>query len=451
MNSSEEQQEVANVSALTPTQQVENWHEDISTALHEQERPKARLLLLALFLTFITLCAWAYLAEIDEVTRGQGKVIPSSQIQIVQSQDGGMVTELLVQEGDYVSKGQLLVKLDATRSEASLRVSLTEMLWLQVQAERLQALANGGAFTPSDHLRKQIPEAIKQEEALFYSSLEALGSSKRITSEQLIQRQQELVELKARKQQTLRSLNSAKTEFDVTLPLKSSGAVSELDLIRLRREVSRFQGELAQNSAQIEQVRAAIAEAKGKESEVELEFKNDIRKELSNTLAKINSLQESSQGLSDRVAQTAVRSPVNGTVKSLYFNTIGGIVMPGREVMEIVPKDDALLLEIKIRPQDIAFIRPEQKALVKFTAYDFVVYGGLEATVEHIGADTETDEDGNAFYNILVRTVAPDLGAGRPIIAGMVVEVDILTGKKTILNYLLKPLLRAKQYALTER
>ena len=444
-------QEVANSSALTPVIQVENWHEDISRALNEQERPKARLLLVAIVLTIIALVMWASIAEIDEVTRGQGKVIPSSQIQIVQSQDGGVVTELLTREGDFVTKGELLVKLDATRSQASFRENLTELLWLQVQAARLQALVDGSAFTPPPELREQLPEVVRQEEALFFSSLEELGSEKRIAYEQLAQRRQELVELQARRAQTQRSYKFAKSELDVTLPLKSSGAVSEVELIRLKREVSRLQGELAQVGAQIKRVQAAISEAEGKEKEVELEFKNDTREQLSSTLAKINSLRESSQGLSDRVAQTSVRSPVNGTVKRLYFNTIGGVVMPGREVVEIVPKDDALLLEVKISPRDIAFLRAGQKALVKFTAYDFVVYGGLDAEVEHIGADTETDEDGNPFYNIRVRTHESDLGEGRPIIPGMVVEVDILTGKKTILHYLLKPLLRAKQYALTER
>ena len=444
-------QETNNATNLTPVVQVENWQEDINRALHEQERPKARLLLIALLVTVVVLLVWAAFAEIDEVTRGQGKVIPSSQVQIVQSQDGGVVTELLVAEGDFVSKGQLLVKLDATRSNASYRENLTQMLWLEVQAERLKALADGGAFEPSDQLRQQIPKAVAQEETLFFSSLEELGSSKWIAAEQLTQRKQELVELRARREQTQRSYRYAKDELDVTLPLKNSGAVSEVEIIRLRREVSRLKGELAQNAAQIERVKAAIAEASGKISEVELEFKNEMREQLSETLAKINSLKESSQGLSDRVNQTSVRSPVNGTVKSLYFNTIGGVVMPGREVVEIVPKDDALLLEVKISPRDIGFLRPQQKALVKFTAYDFVVYGGLDAEVVHIGADTETDEEGNAFYSVRVKTYESDLGQGRPIIPGMVVEVDILTGKKTILQYLLKPLLRAKQYALTER
>jgi adhesin transport system membrane fusion protein len=165
----------------------------------------------------------------------------------------------------------------------------------------------------------------------------------------------------------------------------------------------------------------------------------------------MNGLREAGTGLSDRVKQTELRSPVNGTVKQLYYNTVGGVVLPGKDIIEVVPLDDTLLLEVRIRPQDIAFLVPEQAALVKFTAYDFVVYGGLDGVVEHIGADTVMDEEGNPFYEVNVRTLEASLGENKPIIPGMTVEVDILTGKKTILAYLMKPVLRARQHALTER
>jgi adhesin transport system membrane fusion protein len=165
----------------------------------------------------------------------------------------------------------------------------------------------------------------------------------------------------------------------------------------------------------------------------------------------LNALREAGTGLSDRVKQNEVRSPVNGTIKQLYFHTIGGVVLPGKEIIEVVPLDDTLLLEVRIRPKDIAFLVPEQPAMVKFTAYDFVVHGGLDGVVEHIGADTIMDEEGNPFYEVLVRTHEPGLAEDKPIIPGMTVEVDILTGKKSILAYLMKPVLRAKQYAMTER
>ena len=210
-------------------------------------------------------------------------------------------------------------------------------------------------------------------------------------------------------------------------------------------------GELQQARAQIRGVESAIVEAQSKIEEIELVFVNEVREELTLTLSRLNELRAINTALSDRVTQTEIRSPVSGTVKQLYYNTIGGVVMPGQEIVEVVPLDDTLLMEVRIRPKDIAFLIPGQKSLVKFSAYDFIVYGGLEGTVERVGADTIMDEDGNPYYEVNVRTGEPDFGRDKPIIPGMTVEVDILTGKKTILAYLMKPVLRAKQYSLTER
>lgn len=428
-----------------------NWLEDADRAMLEQDPVKTRWLLYMMSIVFILLVVWAAFAEIDEVTRGEGKVIPSRQVQVIQSQDGGVVTELAVQEGDSVEVGQLLVRLDATRSVASFRESRAELLSLQVKAARLKAVAEEIPFSPGKELEGAVPEVIKQEMILYSSSIAELEAAKNIAQKQMDQREQELAEAKAYKSQLDRSYSFAAKELNVSEPLLASGAVSEIDLLRLRREVSRLRGERAQVKAKIQRIIASIAEATGRLKEVELEFKNRIREDLSRTTARINALKEGSRGLSDRVEQTAVRSPVRGTVKRLFYNTIGGVVMPGREVVEVVPVDDALLLEAKVSPRDIAFLRPGQEALVKFTAYDFIVYGGLKASVEHISADTVIDENGVPFYIVRVSTYKAELGEDKPIIPGMVAEVDILTGKKSILAYLLKPVLRAKQYALTER
>ena len=274
---------------------------------------------------------------------------------------------------------------------------------------------------------------------------------KEIAVQQIEQREQELVEARSHRDQAEKALKLSSRELEVTKPLVESGAVSEVEILRLERDVANMMGERDQALAQINRLISAKLEARQKILEVELNFKNEIREDLSLTMARLNALGKSSLGLSDRVNQTSVRSPVRGTVKRLFYNTIGGVVLPGKEVVEIIPLDDTLLLEARIKPQDIAFLRPEQKANVKFTAYDFVVYGGLEAQIEHIGVDTVMDDNGNPFYVVQVRTTESDLGEGKPIIPGMVASVDIMTGKKTILTYILKPLLRAKQYALTER
>jgi adhesin transport system membrane fusion protein len=428
-----------------------NWQQDAHAAFVQQRPLRARALLYGVAVTVVALVIWSSLAEIDEVTRGQGRVIPSRQIQVIQSQDGGVVTELLVREGDEVAKGQLLVRLDQTRFQSTFRENRAEYQALELKAARLRAVADKTEFVPDPELAKAVPRIVAQEIALFQSSKAELLTGQQIAEQQLIQREQELVEVNARKRQLAQSLSLVRRELAVTRPMTASGAVSEVELLRLEREVNQLSGEHQQSLAQIKRIESSINEAQRKLQEVELEFINEVREELADTITRINSLQETGTGLSDKVSQTAVRSPVHGMIKQLFFNTIGGVVLPGKEIVEVVPLDDTLLLEVRIRPQDIAFLIPGQKSMIKFTAYDFVVYGGMEGVVEHIGADTIIDEDGNPYYNVRIRTHEPNLDDDKPIIPGMTVEADILTGKKTILAYLMKPVLRAKQYALTER
>jgi adhesin transport system membrane fusion protein len=428
-----------------------DWVSDADWATLQQEPLRARALLRVALGVFVLLIVWAGFAPIDEVTRGEGKVIPSSQLQVIQSFDGGVVEEILVHEGDTVDAGQVLVRIDPTRFESSFRENQVQYLALLAKAARLRAISEGKAFVPPDEVLKGAPAVIKQEQALYESSQAELDNQVGIARQQVTQRRQELIEARARLAQASQALSLATKELDVTRPLLASGAVSEVELLRLEREVSALRGERNQSSAQISRIEAAIAEAERKIQDVELSFRNGARNELSDTMAKLNSLSEGSAALADRVKHAEVRSPMHGTVKRLLVNTIGGVVQPGKDVAEVVPLDDALVLEAKIKPQDIAFLRPGQSALVKFTAYDFAIYGGLEATVEQIGADTVTDDKGNAFYVIRVRTKASSLGENLPIIPGMVAQVDVLTGKKSILAYLLKPVLRAKANALTER
>ena len=429
----------------------QSWNADVNRAFVEQQPLRVHSLLYTIGAVVVVLILWSAWAEIDEVTRGEARVIPSQQVQIIQSQDGGVVKEILIREGDIVEQGQLLISLDQTRSESMLRESRAELLGLRAKVERLNAVVDDQPFEPSEELKRLIPDIIDQETRLYRDNLGRLNAIRNIAEEQLTQRKQELTELQARRTQLSRSLELSTRELNVTRPLVSSGAVSEVEILRLERDTSNISGELEQTKAQIEKSRSSISEAQNSKREVELSFFNELREDLSATIARVNALEESSTGLTDRVNQTLVKSPVKGTIKRLYFNTLGGVVLPGREIVEIVPLDDTLLLEAKIQPRDIAFLRPGQEAMVKFTAYDFVVYGGLKGTVERIGADTIIDEEGNAYYNVRVRTTESFNSDEMPIIPGMVAEVDILTGKKTILAYLMKPVLRAKQYALTER
>ena len=428
-----------------------DWQQDAHRAYIQQQPLRARALLYAVAVTVVCLVVWSALAEIDEVTRGNGKVIPSRQVQVVQSQDGGVVTGILVQEGDSVEKGQLLVKLDQTRSQSTFRENRAEFQALSVRAARLRALLEQTEFEPTAELTEAVPRIVVEEMALFQSSRDELLLQKQIAQEQLSQRGEELAEMTAREQQAARSLELTEQELNVTRPMMGSGAVSQVEILRLEREVNQLSGDRKQAAAQIKRIESSIVEAERKLSSVEVEFQNEAREKLAETISRMNSLRETGEGLSDRVRQTDVRSPVNGTVKQLYYHTIGGVVLAGKEIVEVVPADDTLLLEVRIRPKDIAFLVPGQEALVKFTAYDFVIYGGLAGVVEHIGADTVMDEEGNPFYEVNVRTHKSGIAEDMPIIPGMTVEVDILTGKKSVLAYLMKPVLRAKQYALTER
>lgn len=413
----------------------------------QQSRKMIRLILVVVVISLI----WSAFAKVDEITRADAKVIPSRQLQVVQSVDGGIVSEILVKEGQAVELGQVLLKLDQTRATSNVRESKAQTFSLRAKISRLKALAEGSNFAPPDPVQPDEVRVVLEERKLFQERRTELETLLGISRQQVAQRQQELVEMQARRTQAQRGLELVTKELEFTRPLLASGAVSEVDILRLDREVARYRGERDQASAQISRVQAAIIEAQRKTQETELNFKNDTRKELSEALSKLNSLSEGEVALSDRVDKSLVRSPVKGIVQRLFTNTLGGVVTPAKDLIEIVPLDEALILEARVPHKDIAFLRPGQRAMVKFTAYDYSVYGGLEAMVENISPDAVTTEDGVAYYQIRVRTEKTQLGANLPIIPGMRATVDIISGRKTILAYLMKPVLRAKAYAFTER
>jgi adhesin transport system membrane fusion protein len=424
---------------------------DADRVIIQQDPLRARIMIRALLGIVLLAIVWSAIVKIEEITKGDGKVIPSSQLQVLQSLDGGIVSKIAVKEGQQVEAGQLLLQIDSTRFESSVRENRAQYLSLMAKAARLQALGEGRPFTLDPGIESEDPQTAAEERRLYETATHELDAQVQIARQQMAQRQQEQSEARARLSQAEQAYELTAKEYAVTKPLLASGAVSEVDLLRLERDMARFKGEKDVANAQISRTQAAISEANRKIQEVELNVRNTARRELSDTMAKINALVQTSTGLNDRVKQSSIRSPVKGTVKRLLVNTVGGVVQPGRDIVEVVPSEDQLLLEARVVPKDIAFLRPGQKAVVKFTAYDFSIYGGLEAKLEHIGADSVTDERGNTFYVVRVRTTKSYLGNHLPIIPGMVAEVDIITGEKSILSYLMKPVLRAKQGALTER
>jgi len=420
--------------------------------IHESQARGSRILLWVSLIAVALLLAWASVSPIDEVVRGEGKVVPSRQVQVIQSLDGGIVDEILVRPGQEVEAGQVLLKIDPTRFASSLGENHAEYLSLLAKAARLKALATGEPFVAPGEVLKQAPGLAEMERNAWQARTTELNATVNVAREQLKQRQEDLRETIAKRDQAATSCSLTSRELQVTRPLLKSGAVSEVDLLRLQRDVARFCGDQKASEAQIDRFQASIKEAESKIQESELNIRNQARSELSETNTKLATLQQSQLALADRVKLAEVRAPVRGIIKTIFNNTVGGVVQPGKDIIEIVPADDTLLLEVRVQPRDIGFLHAKQKAEVKFTAYDFSIYGGLEGEIEQIGADTVTDDKGNSYYVVRVRTNRSTVGDKHlPIIPGMVAEVHILTGKRTVLQYLLKPVLRAKANAFTER
>lgn len=434
-------------------QQPGDWQLDAEQSMQDQQILRARGLLYVIALICLILLVWAALAEVDEVTRGEGKVIPSRQLQVVQSVDGGVVQEVLISEGEQVAQGDVLVRIDPTRFVASFQEGSVRAFALRAKVDRLRALVTDQPYSVNrdDSLNSAQQQVLRQEENYYHTSLSELNQRLSVAREQLAQRRQELNEASARLRAAEQAYRMSSQELDATRPLLNSGAVSEVEVLRLERDQAAADGERRSAAARTRQAEAGIQEAEARIAEVDLSMRNQWRAELSQASAELNSLSQSVDGLADRVKHSEIRSPVNGTVQRLLYNTIGGVVQPGSAVVEIVPADDRLLVEAKIAPKDIAFLRPGLPATIKLHAYDFSIYGGVSATLQHISADTITDERDNTYYLVRAMTTDSEFIERLSVIPGMTAQLDIMTGKKSILSYLLKPVLRAKANALSER
>ena len=427
---------------------------DIRSSILVQSPRGGRALIWSTLLLFILAIVWASMSEVEEVTRGMGKVIPSSQIQIIQNLEGGILAETYIRVGDVVQKDQLLMRLDDKRFSAPFQEYRLKYQALLAKASRLTAETEGVEMVLPEELAKENNEIAAREQQLYNSRKIELATTIGILQEKAKQRKQDKVELAEKLTELRRTYNLLKREVDLTEPLVGEGAVSEVEFLRLQRQASTMRGEIAATRLAIPRVESLLKEALKEIDEEKLQFANQAKQELNEVRVQLDAMSASSVALADRLERTSVRSPVYGTVKQVLVNTVGGVIQPGMDLIEIVPLEDTLLVEARIKPSDIAFLSPKQKAVVKFTAYDFTIYGGLDAELEHISADSITDEQGNSYYQVRVRTNQNYLtgkNGNMPIIPGMVATIDILTGKKTILSYLLKPVLRAKQMALRER
>ncbi|GAA3922446.1 HlyD family type I secretion periplasmic adaptor subunit [Litoribacillus peritrichatus] len=424
-------------------------------AMEEQTPFKSRLLIWSVFAFFCLFITWAYVSEIDEIARGEGKVIPSQQLQVIQNLEGGIISELLVTEGQLVNKDDVLVKIDDTQFQSSFKETRLRFLELQARASRLKAESQGhSSITIPEELKEEAMPFILQEQGLFLKRKNQLKAQQSTIRKQIAQTDAELKQIQTEQKQTKRSLKLAEKEFNILSPMIESGAVSEVEIIRAEKEVVKLETQISSLNLSLPVLAAQVEELESKLSEINLKHQSEAYVELSEVSAEITRLVESEDALQDKVSRTAVRSPVKGTVKQVMINTVGGVVQPGMDILSIVPIEDSLLIESRVSPADIARIYPGQRAIVKFTAYDFAIYGGLEGSVVHISADSLTNDKDETYYLVRVKTDQNYLEKNHtqlPIIPGMTTNVDILTGKKTIMNYLLKPIFKAKERALTEK
>lgn len=426
----------------------------LSEAVLQKTPNSSRKIVWIMALAIVWLLVWASIAEIDELTRGEGKVIPTQQLQVIQNLEGGIISEILVKEGDRVKKGQILLKIDDKNFASSYGENRLRYIELQAKSMRLEAESHGKAFVIAKEMNEDMKQQIAYEKSLYDSNQEQLTKTFQILNEQIKQKESELTELESKVAQLSTSYDLVKKEIDIMAPLVKKGLVSEMEFLQLKRQTNNVQGELQTSRLAIPRVKSAIAEVQNKRLEAELNFQNRAKRELNEIIAEMSRLNEAQTSLEDRVKRTLVRAPVDGTVKQLLVNTVSGVVRPGMDILEIVPSEDTLLVEAKVKPSDVGFLRLGLDATVKFTAYDFSIYGGLKGKVVFISADTITNERGETYYIVHIKTDKNHLGTPQKpleLMVGMTTSVDILTGKKTVLDYLLKPILKAKQNALRER
>lgn len=435
--------------------------------LHSQKNaqlnPKIVLFFFTIFIFFVLAFIWAYFSQIDELTRGEGKVIPSEKIKTVQSLDGGLISEILVKEGQEVQPNQPLMRIDTTRFEASLEENKQTYYHLLVTKARLELEAKLDIDSPipkiehSEDVLANAKTFAQNDTKLLDSRVQELQSTLDIFKVQLKQKEQELKELNSKATQLRRSITLVREEAQTMELLVARRSKSKVDLLRIKKELAQLEGDLQNTYVSIPRAKYAIEEAKNKVEEKIKMFQSDARNELQKVNTEIKKYESKLVAEEDKLDKTVLISPVNGIVKTIHVNTVGGVVKSGMDLIEIVPLSDTLLIEAKIDPKDIAFINPQQKAIVKITAYDFSIYGALEGKINEISADSiidKNDKDQKSYYKVVIETNKNYLekdGNKLPIIPGMITSIDIITGKKSILDFILKPILKTKANALHER
>ena len=428
--------------------------ESLSNAVLQSTPRRSRIVLYFWFVTVVAALVWASIAKVDEIVRASGKIVPSGENKVLQNLEGGIVESIDVHEGERVKKNQVLLHIKNVRSRSELAGYLSQYNELLAKAARLKSQAQRKPLKFDEVVRKKHPELVAREKALYETNIGKLKAQLETIRKQIRQKQIMLREAREKLKNLRKSYALIQEEVKMSEPMVKEGVKSKVDFLKLKREANSVLTEIESLKASIPRLQSAIEESRSKLDEAKLKFESESEQQLNKTLGELERVTEKIKAFKDTVARTVVRSPVDGIVKKLYVNTIGGVVKPGMDLVEIVPMDKTLIAEVKVSPKDIAFIYPGQKALLKFTAYNFALYGGLEGEVVNISPDTVTDNKDRTFYIVRIKTKAGYLESGGKklkIIPGMVVNADIITGKRTILQYLIDPLIRSKDYIFTER
>ena len=431
----------------------EAFANDVRAALIRRRGTRVWPLLLVLVVCLGAGIAWAHYAVIEEVTAGSGRIIASSQTQVVQPLEGGRIAAIEIAEGDIVEAGQVLLRIDDTDVASQLGELRQRRLALTMRGDRLRAEATGTPLRFSVRGR-QAEDLVSGERALYAARQAALARELSVIDQVLAQRRLEKVELETRLDETRGTIELLDRELGKARELQKLGAYPEMDLLRLERQARTEKTEIAVLDASLPRAAAAIEEAEARRASAMSGFRAKAHEDLTATLSDLSVLEQTLRSAEDKVRRTVLKAPVHGIVNKLMVTTLGAVVRPGESIAELVPLDDTLLVEARIRPKDVAFVRPGQEASVKVTAYDFTIYGDLPGRVERISADSIADEEGRTYYRVVVRTEKTFLGEEKdslPLIPGMVVSVSILTGERTVLNYLLKPIIKARSEAFRER
>ncbi len=426
----------------------------LSAAILEKTPSRMSIVIKIWLFSVASFVIWASLANIDEITRGDGDVIPYGQNKIIQNLEGGIVDSILVQEGQSVKAGDVILKINNAKSTSASRTN--EMKYNELEAKRLRLIAESNMldFKTPQVEDEDLATQIKLSENLYLSNKKEFNAKDRSLVNQIEQKKQLYTEAQAKVKSLEKSLEFVTEEIVMTAPMVKEGVKSKVDFLKLKREANAIESDIEAAKLSLPRLASSIKEFENKRKESKQLFINTAKKELNEVIAEISRLKTQQVAFSDQVNRTMVKSPVDGIVQKLFVNTVGGVIQPGADLVEIVPTNKKLYLEIKIKPSDIAFIHPGAEAKIKVSAYDFAIHGGLIGKVVNISPDTITDKKENTFYIIHVTSDKNYLGTEEnplSIIPGMTVNVDIVTGQKTVMQYILKPIIKSKQYVFTER